>query len=82
MRDNGYGHAIGLQEVGKRILKERDGSVAVGKDQQKRNRVKEVSTGMILCQLRLRLFDNDHLFCTLRLMTPERRIWDLMILSS
>ena len=41
---DGRGRATGLQDVGKRILKERDGDVSLGKDRQKRSKRKDVSS--------------------------------------
>ena len=42
---DGHGDTTGLQDVGERILKERDGPVSFKHDHQKRNKKKDVSVG-------------------------------------
>ena len=46
--DNGCGHVTGLQDVGKRILKEKEGSLTGRKDRRKRDKEKDVSAGVVL----------------------------------
>ena len=45
---NGCGHATGLQEVGKRILKERDGPSLTARKDRRKNKEKEASSEVLV----------------------------------